>query len=132
MRRTCLLEVTLLTAFVVAGCGQHDMANIAPPTDSWFQERVVKQDLPVLVDFGATWCPPCKELEPHLDKLKEQYADKLKVVKVDVDERGEVASHYGVQGIPAMMIFKDGHVVADEVGYMSYQDLEEWVTKHVP
>src|SRR5262245_57299687 len=126
MRRICSLVLTSLTVVGVAGCAQHELGSIAPPTDAWYQEQVVKQELPVLVDFSATWCGPCKMLEPHLEELKEKHGDKLKVVKVDVDQRGEVSSHYGVSGIPAMMIFKDGRVVADEVGYMSYPDLEKW------
>jgi thioredoxin 1 len=132
MRRLLLLTFVALAGSTIAGCGQHDLGSIAPSEDAWFQEQVAKQDLPVLVDFGATWCGPCKELEPHLDKLKEEYAGKLKVVKIDVDQHSDLAAHYGVEGIPALFIFKNGRVTADSVGSMSYLDLEKWATTHLP
>jgi thioredoxin 1 len=129
-----LLATLGLFAALFLGCNRGpatNRASIAPPQDAWFQENVVKQSMPVIVDFNAAWCGPCQELKPHFEKLGEQHSDKLKTVSINVDERGELASHYQVNGIPQLLIFKNGRVVADETGYMSYDELEHWALKSV-
>jgi thioredoxin 1 len=133
LRLRLLLLFSALTVALFAGCGQqHDLASISPPDDAWFHEHVASQDVPVLVDFGATWCGHCKDLEPHLERLEADYAGKLKVVRIDVDERSNLALHYGIDGLPSLFIFKNGRVVADAGGGMSYIELEDWATKHLP
>ena len=77
-----------------------------------------------LVDFYATWCGPCRMIAPFIEDIDEKYQDKIKVVKVDVDECGEVASEYGINAIPALLIFKNNEVVTSNVGFMPQNDIE--------
>jgi len=79
-----------------------------------FEEEVLNAKEPVLVDFYATWCPPCKMLSPILEELAEEFKDKIKFVKVDVDEEYSLAERYGIRGVPTLMLFKDG-IVKDVV-----------------
>ena len=84
------------------------MANTIPVTDQTFEEEVLKSDIPVLVDFWAEWCGPCKMIAPILEELSTEYEGKIKIAKVDVDSNAEKAGQYGVRGIPTLLIFKDG------------------------
>jgi thioredoxin 1 len=86
-------------------------------TDADFNDTVLKSDKPVLVDFFATWCGPCKMAAPVIDELADQYDGKAVVVKVDVDENQATASAYGVMSIPTMVLFKDGKEVERKVGF---------------
>jgi thioredoxin 1 len=122
------LFLTLIGAAAVAGCSQEP---VMPPKDAWFQSQVVSEPKLVLVDFNAEWCGPCKMLKPSLEKLAEAHGDKVKVVPIDVDERAPLAAHYDVEGIPRLMLFKKGHVIAAETGVMPYDELEAWVLSHV-
>lgn len=81
-----------------------------------FQDDVLTSDVPVLVDFWATWCGPCRSLAPHLETLATRFAGQAKVVKVDVDHDPEVAERYGIRGIPTLIVFKGGEVVDQIVG----------------
>ncbi|QDT32182.1 thioredoxin [Thalassoglobus polymorphus] len=102
-----------------------------PPDDEWFQETVINSDIPVLVDFKADWCGPCKLLHPHLVQLEEEYAGRLKVVKVDVDEKKAIAKHYEASSIPTILFFVDGVAVDGFVGYRDYDEIEEIALKYL-
>jgi thioredoxin len=87
-------------------------------TSAEFEEKVLKSDVPVLIDFWATWCGPCKQIGPSIEQLATEYAGKAKVFKVDVDSEGDLAGQYGVMSIPALFVFKGGKVVENVVGAM--------------
>lgn len=89
-------------------------------TSDNFQDEVLDSDIPVLVDFFAVWCGPCQMMAPILDKIAEEYEGKLKVGKVDVDQNGDIAAQYGIQGIPALKIYKEGKIIAEFTGAMDY------------
>ncbi len=92
------------------------MSNASAVTTANFEKEVLQSDVPVLVDFWAPWCPPCRAIGPTLDALADEYQGKAKVVKVDVDDEPEVASRYGVSSIPALLLFKGGEQVGQLVG----------------
>ena len=92
-------------------------------TDSNFQEEVLSSSGPVLVDFWAEWCGPCKAIGPTIEELATEYADKAKVGKVDIDSNRDTAIQYNIQSIPSILIFKDGQVVETFVGMKSKEDL---------
>lgn len=87
-----------------------------------FEEEVLKSDIPVLVDFWATWCGPCQMLSPIIAELAEEYAGKIKVGKVNTDEEGQLAQKFGIMSIPTVMFFKDGEVVETVVGFRPKED----------
>ncbi|MCB1666967.1 MAG: thioredoxin TrxA [Porticoccaceae bacterium] len=101
--------------------------NIVHVTDSSFDTDVLASDIPVLVDFWATWCGPCKMIAPLLDELAEEYAGKVKICKIDVDNNREVAAKYNVRGIPTLITFKDGAVDSTKVGALSKTQLIEFI-----
>jgi len=90
--------------------------SIGHVSDKNFKEEVLKAELPVLVDFFAEWCGPCKMVAPVIEEVAKEYSGKIKVVKVDVDEAGSTASGYGVMSVPTIMIFKAGKVVPERGG----------------
>lgn len=96
-------------------------------TDDSFESDVVNANSPVLVDFWAEWCGPCKMIAPVLDDLAEEYAGKLKIVKVDVDANNETPTKFGVRGIPTLIIFKGGNADATKVGALSKTQLREFI-----
>ena len=98
-------------------------------SDATFDQEVLKSEQPVLVDFWAVWCGPCKAIAPIVDGLAASFAGKLKVTKVNVDENGATPSRYGIRGIPALLFFKDGKVVDQIVGYKPQQEIEETVKR---
>lgn len=103
------------------------MSNAQSVTDADFEAEVLKSDKPVLVDFWAEWCPPCKALSPLLDELAGEMGDKLKIVKVNIDESPNTPTKYGVRGIPTLMVFKGGELSTTRVGGMAKADLTSFV-----
>ena len=101
-------------------------------TKTNFEAEVLKSDKPVLVDFWAPWCGPCRMLAPVLAEVAAEKGDKIKVGKVNVDENPELAAQYGISGIPAMLLFKDGKVVATSVGFKPKAELESFIATHMP
>ncbi len=101
------------------------MSEVIHFTDATFENEVLKSDLPVLVDFWATWCAPCRLIAPHVEAIAKEYAGKVKVGKVDVDNNQNVARQLGIRSIPTLMIFKDGQVVGNIVGAVPKSKIEE-------
>ncbi|MBI1333049.1 MAG: thioredoxin [Armatimonadetes bacterium] len=91
-------------------------AELAINSSAEFQEKVLGSDVPVLVDFWATWCGPCRAIAPAVEELASEYSGKAKVFKIDVDQVGEIAQNYGIMSIPALLVFKGGKVVDKQVG----------------
>lgn len=94
-----------------------------------FQEEVISADKLVLVDLYATWCTPCKALAPVLEELADKYADKIKVVKVNVDEEESIAAKFGIASIPTVIFFKNGQTAASFVGLRSASEIEKMIEK---
>lgn len=107
------------------------MSNAIAVTDATFEDEVVKSETPVLVDFWAEWCQPCKLLGPIVDQVAGEQSAKLKVVKLDVDSNGDSAQRYGVMSIPTLILFKDGQPVERLVGYMPKEQLLRKITPHI-
>ncbi|UCG35311.1 MAG: thioredoxin [Candidatus Omnitrophota bacterium] len=96
-----------------------------------FQEEVINSPLPVLVDFWAPWCGPCKMIAPYLEELAEKYDGKIKVAKINVDEAAELATQFAIMSIPALLIFKDGKVMEKTTGVMSKEELERFISSYI-
>jgi len=105
--------------------------NVQTFTDGNFEETVLKNGVPVLVDFWAEWCGPCKRLGPTVDALASEYAGKVAVGKLNVDENPTVSFKYQVRGIPTLLLFKGGQVVESIVGLAPKDDLKKVIDKHV-
>jgi thioredoxin 1 len=97
--------------------------------DATFDKEVLKSDVPVLVDFWAVWCGPCKAIAPHVDELASLYKGKVKVAKMDVDQHQQVPQQYGIRSIPTLLVFKGGRVVDTIVGAVSKSKLEDSLKK---
>ena len=100
-------------------------------SDASFEADVIKADGPVLVDYWAEWCGPCKMIAPVLDEIAQTYAGKLKVCKLNIDENQETPPKYGVRGIPTLMLFKNGNVEATKVGALSKSQLAAFIDSHL-
>ena len=100
-------------------------------TDANFKKEVLESDLPVLVDFWATWCAPCKMVAPHVEELAKEYAGKMKIGKVDVDVNSKVATRYGVMSIPTIVFLKNGKVMDQLVGAFSRHDLKRKIEENL-
>lgn len=100
-------------------------------TEATFEAEVLNSDLPVLIDFWAEWCAPCKMIAPLVDQLAEKYDGKLRVGKVDADENQGLLMKYGIMGIPTLMVFKNGEVAERIVGFMPLPALEPKVAQHL-
>lgn len=105
--------------------------NILHVTDSSFEEDVLNSDSPVLVDFWAEWCGPCKAIAPILDELAEHYKHKLKIAKINIDENRNTPVTYAVRGIPTLIIFKEGKVLDEKVGAVSKSQLEAFIDGNI-
>ena len=100
-------------------------------TDASFDKDVLNSDVPVLVDFWAEWCGPCRMMEPTIDAIASDYAGKAKVGKVNVDENGGTAMRYGIRGIPTLLLFKGGKVVEQRVGAIGKSEVQKLLDAHV-
>jgi thioredoxin 1 len=100
-------------------------------TDASFENDVLKSELPVLVDYWAEWCGPCRMIAPVLDELAVTYAGKLQITKMNVDENQTVPAQFGIRGIPTLMIFKAGKLVKTQVGAMSKGQMTTLVAEHI-
>jgi len=102
---------------------------VSEVNDSNFEQDVLKSAEPVLVDFWAAWCGPCRALAPVVDEIATQYQGKLKVMKMDVDKNNQTPSRYGIRGIPALLLFKDGKVADQIVGFVPKEHIDKSVAK---
>ena len=98
-------------------------------TDQTFEQDVLKSDKPVLVDFWAEWCGPCKQIAPALDQISEELADLVTIDKLDIEESPGTPSRYGVRGIPTMMLFRGGQMASMKVGAMPKQKILDWLNE---
>ncbi len=107
------------------------MSEIVHVTDASFEEEVLKSDTPVLVDYWAEWCGPCKMIAPVLDEISRDYSEKLKICKLNIDENEATAPKYNVRGIPTLMLFKNGGVEATKVGALSKSQLTAFLDSNL-
>src|SRR2546427_529531 len=105
--------------------------HVVTISGSNFEQEVAKAAVPVLVDFWAEWCGPCKMIAPLLDELAEEKAGKLKIAKVNVDDHQDIATRYGIRAIPTLLLFKGGQVKEQIVGMMGKKDLEKKLAAHL-
>ncbi|MFO8151769.1 thioredoxin TrxA [Thioalkalivibrio sp.] len=105
--------------------------NIHYTSDASFEADVLKSDRPVLVDYWAEWCGPCKMIAPILSEIAEEYDGKLRVAKLNIDENPATPPKYGIRGIPTLMLFKDGDVEATKVGALSKSQLTAFLDQHL-
>lgn len=100
-------------------------------TDNAFDSEVLKANVPVLVDFWAEWCGPCRQMTPTIDALATEYGQKVKVGKLNVDDNGQTAMRYNIRSIPTLLLFKDGQVVEQRVGAMGKAEVQRMIDAHV-
>jgi thioredoxin 1 len=105
--------------------------TVGKVSDASFESDVLKSAEPVVVDFWAEWCGPCRMIAPALEEIAGQLGDKVKIVKLNVDENPQTAAKYGIQSIPTLMIFKGGQMSSRQIGAAPKQKLEQWITTAV-
>ncbi len=105
--------------------------NIVHISDDSFENDVLNSETPVLVDFWAPWCGPCKQIAPVLDEIAAEYGEKLTVAKINIDDNPETPGKYGVRGIPTLMLFSGGNVQGTKVGSMNKAKLSEFINEHI-
>jgi len=106
-------------------------ANIVDVTDGDFEATVLKADCPVLVDYWAEWCGPCKMITPILEEIAGEYGDKLKIAKLNIDDNSATPPKYGIRGIPTLMLFKNGNVEATKVGALTKSQLTAFIDSNI-
>ena len=106
-------------------------SQIQHVTDESFEPEVLKSDTPVLLDYWAEWCGPCKQIAPVLDEVAKQYEGRLKIAKINVDENRQVPAKFGVRGIPTLMLFKNGNVEATKVGALTKSQLTAFLDSNI-
>ena len=107
------------------------MSEVLHINDADFETVVVQSDIPVLVDFQAPWCGPCKMIAPILDEIAPEFAGKVKIVKINVDDNQLVAGQFGVRSIPTLLLFKNGQLVATQVGALPKNQLAAFINQHL-
>jgi len=105
------------------------MGNYVELSDANFEEEVLNSEIPVLVDFWAEWCAPCRVIEPMVDELAQQYSGKLKIGKMDVDQNPQSSMNYGIRSIPTLLFFKEGKAVDQLLGAVPKNQIEEKITE---
>lgn len=105
--------------------------NIVHVSDESFEQDVLKADKPVLIDYWAEWCGPCKMIAPILEELANEYSGKIKIAKLNIDDNPETPPKYGIRGIPTLMLFKDGNVEATKVGAVSKSQLASFIDSNM-
>ena len=100
-------------------------------TDATFEAEVLQSNTPVLVDYWAEWCGPCKAIAPVLDEIASEYGDRLKIAKLNIDENQDTPPKYGIRGIPTLMLFKDGNIEATKVGALTKSQLTAFIDSHI-
>ena len=101
--------------------------NIVTLTDDNFESEVNASEKPVLVDYWAEWCGPCKQIGPSLEEISDEMSEKVIVAKLNIDENPQAAGKYGVKGIPTLMLFKDGEIISTKVGALPKSKIKEWI-----
>lgn len=104
---------------------------VSKVSDATFETEVLNSTQPVVVDFWAEWCGPCRMIAPALDEISDTMGDKIKIVKLNVDENPQTAAKYGIMSIPTLMIFKNGQLASRQVGAAPKQKLQQWITAAV-
>lgn len=105
--------------------------SVSKVSDANFESEVIKASGPVVVDFWAEWCGPCRMIAPALDEIASAMGEKVKIVKLNVDENPQTASKYGIMSIPTLMIFKGGQIASRQIGAAPKQKLQQWITAAV-
>lgn len=106
-------------------------ANIITLSDKSFEEEVLKSNIPVLVDYWAEWCGPCKVIAPVLDEIAKEYTGRIKVAKINIDHNQKTPQRYGIRGIPTLILFKNGQVEATKVGALSKMQLTAFIDSNI-